>query len=53
MKKEMMTGASVTTSIASTIRIKVFVYASGWNNFPSCPVSKNTGRNEVMMITVE
>jgi hypothetical protein len=53
IKNEINTGASVITSIASTIMIKVFVYASGWNNLPSWPVNKNTGRKEVMMIMVE
>jgi hypothetical protein len=53
MKKDNNTGASVTTSIASTAMINVLVYARGPNNFPSCPVNKNTGRNEAMIITVE
>jgi hypothetical protein len=33
--------------------MKVFVNASGENNFPSCPVSKKTGRKEAIIIMVE
>jgi len=53
IKKDISTGANVITSTASTIKIKVFVYARGPNNFPSCPVNKKTGKKEAMMIIVE
>ncbi len=52
MKMEIRAGARVITSSASTIMMNVLVNASGWNSLPSCPVSRNTGRKEVMMITV-
>src|SRR5690606_28582382 len=51
-KNEIKTGASVKTSMASTIIINVFVNARGWKSFPSWPVSINTGRKETIMITV-
>src|SRR5580765_4412830 len=53
MKNEISTGASVTTRIASTTMIKVLVYANGWNNLPSCPVRRNTGRKDVIMMIVQ
>ena len=47
------TGTSVTeSSVAPTIE-NVFVNASGWKSFPSCPVSAKTGMNARMMIAIE
>ena len=53
MKKDIKAGASVITKMASTNSIKVLVKASGLNNFPSWPVSMNTGKKEAMIIIVE
>jgi len=47
------TGISVMTTIADEIITNDFVYASGWNSFPSWPVSKNTGRNPTRIINSE
>ena len=52
-KKEISTGASVTASRASIIRMKLLVQASGWKSLPSCPVSRNTGKKDVTMMMVE
>ncbi len=32
---------------------KVFVNASGRNSLPSCPSSRNTGRNDTTMMATE
>ena len=48
IKKEISTGVSVMARKASTIKINVFVQASGENSFPSMPVSKSTGRKDAI-----
>src|SRR5665647_3617562 len=53
IKNEINTGVSVITSMASTATINVLVNANGPNNFPSCPVNKNTGKKEAIIIMVE
>ena len=44
---------TVTESSAAESITNVFVYASGLNIRPACPVSPNTGRNETAMISSE
>ena len=39
--------------IATPISANVFVYASGWNIFPSRPESAKTGRNERIVMSTE
>ena len=51
--KEIKTGVKVIAKNASTNKMKVFVQANGLNNFPSIPVNKKTGRNEVTTMIVE
>ena len=52
-KNEINTGTNVTATNASMNKINVFVQASGENNFPSCPVSIKTGKNEATIMIVE
>ena len=52
-RKLINTGVRVMARKASISRIRVFVQAKGANSFPSCPVSMNTGRKEVMTTRVE
>ena len=47
------TGISVITTAAEAIMTNVFVYARGWNIFPSCPVNKKTGRKPTRIINSE
>src|SRR4051794_27526722 len=52
-KMGMSAGTSVIARIATPIRAKVFVQASGWNIFPDRPVRAKTGRNERMVMRTE
>ena len=47
------TGTTVTASSDAAAMAKVFVNASGRNIRPSCASSKNTGRNDTMMMAKE
>jgi len=51
--KEIRMGVRVMARKASIISINVFVQARGWKSLPSMPVSKKTGRNEVITTMVE
>ena len=46
-------GTSVTEISATPSSAKLLVKASGWNSFPSRPLSMNTGMNEISMISTE
>ena len=53
MKIGIRAGTSVIEISATPTMAKLLVNASGWNIFPSGPLSANTGRNERSMISTE
>ena len=53
MKIGISAGTSVIAISATPIMAKLFVNASGWKSFPSCPPNAKTGRNERSMISTE